>query len=477
MGLLKSKVLQYLKLSLRCVMQNIFREYDIRGIFPSELNKETVQTIGFLLGEHVGLGKNRHVAIGYDARTHSHQLFTWLASGFAKAGFSVLDLGLIPTPVAYFVMFEEHAKAALCVMITGSHNPKEYNGFKITIGQKPFFGQDIMELGKAVEASVNARIATHSTPTIISDNALERYIDYLSHHFAHIRGFKIPLAIDCGNGVVGVGITALLKRLEIPYTGLYMEPDGNFPHHHPDPTEEKNLRDIKAVVQQQGGIGFAFDGDGDRLVALTPRRVLKGDDLAIIFAQTMTNPIVVGEVKCSMNMYNSINTIGKAIMYKTGHSNIKTKIKEINASLGAEVSGHLFFNDRYFGYDDATYAALRLLELIQQGMDIDAMLDSLPLLYSTDELKIHTTESAKFAIIEQFCNKLQNPPSDFPAIKDIISVDGVRIVFEEGWALLRASNTTPMLVTRFESSRKENVERYKNCLYALLESVMKDICE
>lgn len=453
-------------------MQNIFREYDIRGIFPDELSQDVVQAIGYLLASKIPQAKPRCVAIGYDARTHSRTLFEWLASGFAKAGCEVLDLGLIPTPVAYFTMFEE-CPPHLSVMITGSHNPKEYNGFKITLGQKPFFGQDLQQLGTEVADCVRAKIATHAAPTIRKDNALERYIAYLSHAFAHLKGLQIPLVLDCGNGVVAQGISPILDSLQICYTGLFMQPDGNFPNHHPDPTEDKNLRDIKAVLAKQGGIGFAFDGDGDRLVVLTQKRVLKGDDLAIVFAQKIKNPIVVGEVKCSMNMYDAINKIGKAVMYKTGHSNIKTKIKEIHASFGAEVSGHLFFNDRYFGYDDATYAALRVLELVQDGIDMDALLDALPPLYATDELKIPASESAKFAIIDAFCKHLESPPADFPTIKETITIDGVRIIFDEGWALLRASNTTPMLITRFESSKQENLAIYEKALRSLLDSVME----
>lgn len=460
-------------------MQNIFREYDIRGIFPDELNAPSVQAIGYLLGAKIPQTESRFgarcVAIGYDARTHSRTLFEWLASGFAKAGCEVLDLGLIPTPVAYFAMFEESAKPQLSVMITGSHNPKEYNGFKITLGRKPFFGHDLQQLGADVADCVRAKISTHAEPTIHRDDALARYIAHLSHAFAHLRGLQIPLVLDCGNGVVAQGIAPILDNLQIRYTGLFMQPDGNFPNHHPDPTEDKNLRDIKAELAKQGGIGFAFDGDGDRLVVLTQKRVLKGDDLAIVFAQNIENPVVVGEVKCSMNMYDSINRIGKAVMYKTGHSNIKTKIKELGASLGAEVSGHLFFNDRYFGYDDATYAALRVLELIKDGIDMDAVLDSLPPLYATDELKIPTTESAKFAIIDAFCKRLQSPPAGFPTIKETITIDGVRILFDEGWALLRASNTTPMLVTRFESTRRENLAIYEKALRSLLDSVMEEL--
>ncbi len=457
-------------------MKNIFREYDIRGIYPDELQKHYVQAIGFLLGETIReyFQEPKTVAIGYDARVHSQTLFIWLAEGFAKAGITVIDIGLVPTPVSYFTSFcDKNYKIGMSVMITGSHNPKEYNGFKITLDKNPFFGDSIYKLGAEVAKISEAQVATHSTPNIIKCDFLSQYIDYLSDSFKHLKNFKLPLSIDCGNGVAGVALIPILERLGIKYEGLYTEPNGTFPHHHPDPTEEKNIQEIKHKVAQKGGIGFAFDGDGDRIAVITPKRVLKGDELAIIFAQNISSPIVVGEVKCSMNMYNIINTIGKAYMSKTGHSNIKMKIKELNASLGAEVSGHLFFNDNYFGYDDAIYAACRVLELIYRGVDLDRVIDELPLLYSTDELKIKTSEEKKFAIIAAFEKCLQNPPAYFPAINNIINIDGIRIEFDDGWALIRASNTTPMLVTRFESTKKENLAIYQKALHTLLEEILK----
>ncbi|RAX58654.1 phospho-sugar mutase [Helicobacter monodelphidis] len=455
-------------------MKTIFREYDIRGIYPHELYDKRVQAIGFLLGEHIVnyfKKPDLKVAIGYDARVHSKQLFEWLAQGFAKAGVEVLNLGLVATPVAYFTLFEGGKQIAASVMITGSHNPKEYNGFKITLDKKPFFGDEIYALGEEVEKILQAKISTIAMTHITEVNYLECYIQYLTQAFKHLQGLQIPLTLDCGNGVAGVGIAPILNRLNIAYDGLYMNPDGEFPNHHPDPTEEKNLIEIKQKVTQKGGVGFAFDGDGDRIAVITPKRVLKGDELAIIFAKHIPNPVVVGEVKCSMNMYNEINRIGRAYMYKTGHSNIKTKIKELNASLGAEVSGHLFFNDRYFGYDDAIYAALRVLELMQKGVDLDREIESLPVLYSTDELKIQTTEESKFSIIATFRERLHHPPSYFPPFEDVINVDGVRINFEEGWALIRASNTTPMLVTRFESYKQENLKIYEKAMHRLLQEI------
>ena len=233
--------------------------------------------------------------------------------------------------------------------------------------------------------------------------------------------------------------------------------------------KKKNLKDIKALVAKNGGIGFAFDGDGDRLAVIKENKVYKGDELAIIFAQKIPNPIIIGEVKCSLNMFESINKIGKAIMYKTGHSNLKVKLKETNAHLAFEVSGHIFFNDRYFGFDDAIYAALRVLELIKEdGLEFDRILQTLPKLYSTDEIKIPTTENQKFAIIQELQQILKNPPANFPKIVEIIDIDGLRVIFEEGWGLIRASNTTPMLVTRFEAKSEYAKETYQKALLDLL---------
>jgi phosphomannomutase/phosphoglucomutase len=250
---------------------------------------------------------------------------------------------------------------------------------------------------------------------------------------------------------------------------MYEEPDGTFPNHHPDPSDAHNLIDIKKELDSGTyDLGFAYDGDADRIAVLSQKYNFKGDVLAIFFSKHIKNPTVIGEVKCSQMMYDIINTYGKAIMYKTGHSNLKVKIKETNASFAAEVSGHLFFNDRYFGYDDAIYATLRTLELLNDGFDYDTEYEKLPQLFSTDEINIDTTESRKFIIIDELKEKLSNPPANFPKIKEIITVDGVRVVFENGWGLVRASNTTPKLVTRFEANDEKTALMYQSKLLELI---------
>jgi phosphomannomutase/phosphoglucomutase len=274
---------------------------------------------------------------------------------------------------------------------------------------------------------------------------------------------------DCGNGAAGAVLGDILNRLNINSKIMYEEPDGTFPNHHPDPSEVETLEDIKEELSTgKYTLGFAYDGDADRIAILSQKYNFKGDLLAIFFSQFIDNPTVIGEVKCSQIMYDIINTYGKAIMYKTGHSNLKVKIKETNASFAAEVSGHIFFNDRYFGYDDAIYSTLRSLELVSNKFNYDAEYEKLPQLFSTDEININTTEERKFLIIDQLKEKLSNPPIDFPTIKDIITVDGVRVVFEKGWGLIRASNTTPKLVTRFEATDEKTALTYQEKLLDLI---------
>lgn len=456
---------------------SIYREYDIRGIFEKELNEDTVKKIGYTLGRQV---KGEYVSIGYDARTHSPTLFEWLCSGFVHAGKKVINIQLVPTPVNYFTNYQDlHLDSgaivtpSASVMITGSHNPPEYNGFKITLEKAPFFGEDIYALGEEIDALVE--IIPDSGEYEIFD-ASSLYIDYIVNEFEYLRGMDLNIVYDCGNGVAGAVLPTILERLELKAKGIFVEPDGTFPNHHPDPSEEENLEDIKLLLNREGDIAFAYDGDADRIAVLTKKHNIKGDILALLLSKQMTNPTVIGEVKCSQVMYDTIRERGgEAIMYKTGHSNLKVKIRETNADLAAEVSGHIFFNDRYFGYDDAIYTTFRVLELMHRGMDMDAEVDALPKVYSTEEIKVKTTEEMKFKIMDQLKIELQTPPTDFPTIKEIIDVDGVRVIFENGWGLVRASNTTPVLVTRFESQDLDDAKLYEKHLNSLIQSAMQNL--
>ncbi len=452
-------------------MFSIFREYDIRGIVDEELSEDTVKKIGYHLGKRI---EGEYVAVGYDARTHSPRLFGWLASGLNAAGKKVLGMGMVPTPVNYFSNYTdfliegEKITPSASIMITGSHNPPRYNGFKITVDKKPFFAEDIYALGEEV---VKSDINIEDDERFFEIDAKNRYIDYMIEQFGFLKGFDKKVAADCGNGVAAVVLEPIFNRLGIDFTGLYCTPDGTFPNHHPDPSVEENLKDIKATLKD-ADVGFAYDGDADRIAVLTKKHNIPGDILAVILAKSMENPVVVGEVKCSQVMYDEIDKIGRSVMYKTGHSNLKVKMKEVGADLAAEVSGHLFFADRYFGYDDAIYATLRVMELIDKGVDLDREIQSLPKLYTTPEIKVKTSEKRKFEIVKSLKERLKNPPQGFPKITDIVDIDGVRIEFEQGWALVRASNTTPVLVTRFEAVDEKRAREYKEAVMGLLEELM-----
>jgi len=449
---------------------SIYREYDIRGIYSKELNEQSVTRIGFVLANKI---KGEYVAVGYDARSHSPILFEYLVAGLNAGGKKVLGMGLVPTPVNYFTNYQEWSidgigiTPSASVMITGSHNPSEYNGFKITVDKAPFFSEDIYALGCECEAMDYIPHAKSREVTEI--DAVTRYVDFIVNEFQHLKAMNTKIAYDCGNGVAGVVTEDIFSRLELKTTGLYIEPDGTFPNHHPDPSEEHNLQDVKKLLGDGNDIAFAYDGDADRIAVLTHKNNIKGDMMALLYSMKMDKPTVVGEVKCSQVMYDELEKRGcKAIMYKTGHSNLKVKMKETGADLACEVSGHVFFKNRYFGYDDAIYATLRMLELIHDGIDLDAELEKLPKVFSTEEIKVKTTEDEKFKIIDKVKELLQNPPTDFPTIKDIIDVDGVRINFENGWGLVRASNTTPVLVTRFESTSEDEAKLYEKAINDLI---------
>ncbi|MEA2049091.1 MAG: phosphomannomutase/phosphoglucomutase [Campylobacterota bacterium] len=449
------------------ISKSIFREYDIRGIFNKELNEQSVKLIGYYLGQKIT--GDKVVAIGYDARSHSPVLRDYLTSGLNAVGCKVLDMGMVATPVNYYSNYIDFDGMTTnsSIMITGSHNPSEYNGFKITVDQTPFFGSSIYALGDEIITHQDLVIEDDVTKTEI--DVKTPYIDFMVKAFFHLKNLPVKIVIDAGNGVADTVLTDIFDALELNYTGLYLEPDGTFPNHHPDPSVEKNLVDVKAALEKEGDIAFAYDGDADRIAVLTHKYNIKGDQMALLYAMKMENPTVIGEVKCSQVMYDELERRGaKAIMYKTGHSNLKVKMKETNADLACEVSGHIFFKHRYYGYDDAIYATLRMLELIHDGIDIDAEIDALPQVYSTEEIKVETTEEEKFLIIDKIKELLKNPPKDFPTIKSIIDVDGVRINFEKGWGLVRASNTTPVLVTRFESTDEALATEYETKMNALI---------
>jgi phosphomannomutase/phosphoglucomutase len=454
-------------------MRHIFREYDIRGIFDKDLTEDVVKKIGYFLGKKID---KDYVFVSYDARVHSPILHNWLVSGLNKAGKKVISGGMLPTGANYFANFRK-----LCldkvgaieiggsIQITGSHNPPEYNGFKITINKLPFYGKDIYKLGDEV---INSDIKIEDNEEVIKYDLKSDYIDYISNQFSHLKGLNLNAVFDCGNGVAGVVLRDILEKIGIEnYEILFEEPDGTFPNHHPDPTEEENLAWVKEELKKGRDYAFAFDGDADRIAFLDKYYNYKGDILAYFFAKTMKNPCVISEVKATQVMYDEINKFGKAIMYKTGHSNLKVLLKEKNCDFAAEVSGHIFFNDRYFGVDDAIYVAFRIIELIKEGFNFKEEFEKLPRVYNTEEIKVKTTEEKKFEIVKKLKEELIRKKEELK-IKDIIDVDGVRVIFEDGWGLVRASNTTPVLVTRFEAKTKQALDRIQNLINSLLQKFL-----
>ncbi|EDM23063.1 phosphomannomutase/phosphoglucomutase [Caminibacter mediatlanticus] len=453
-------------------MKHIFREYDIRGIFGQDLVEDVVKKIGYFLGKKID---SDYVFVSYDARTHSPTLHNWLVSGLNKAGKKILSGGILPTGTNYFANFVPlcldkvgRVEIGGSIQITGSHNPKEYNGFKITINKKPFYGKNIYELGEEV---LKSDINIEDNFDVIKYDLKSQYVDFLANQFSHLQKMDLNAVFDCGNGAAGVVLRNILEKLKMKnYEILYENPDGNFPNHHPDPTEEENLKDVYEKLKEKK-YAFAYDGDADRIAFLDRKYNYKGDILAYFFAKNLKEPCIISEVKATQVLYDEVNKFGKAIMYKTGHSNLKTLLYEKGCDLAAEVSGHIFFNDRYFGIDDAIYATFRILELIDKGFDFVKEYESLPKVYNTDEIKVKTTEDKKFKIIDGLKKYLQENKEKL-GIKDIIDVDGVRVNFENGWGLVRASNTTPVLVTRFEAKSKEDLEKIQSILVNILQKFL-----
>ena len=454
------------------MIEDIFREYDIRGIVGDDLNEASVKAIGFAFGMHLRHMGRERISVGYDARLSANDMFEYLVSGLNYAGLRIFNIGLLPTPVGYFGVFRNKFDAN--IMITGSHNPKNYNGFKITIGTDSFFGEQLKTLGRQVAEFMKSGVEIPTNTFCETYNILGEYLDYFESEFSALKNFKTPFVIDCANGAAGVTACKIVERLGLNAKILFPEPDGNFPNHHPDPSEEKNLLDLKNAIKADGlNLGFGFDGDADRIAVLTSRRNIKGDELACLLSLNMKEPKILGEVKCSQVMYDEINRRGKSFMGKTGHSNIKKAMKELGIDLAAEVSGHIYFKERYFGFDDGVYAMMRVLELVAKGIDLDAELDALPVMHSTDEIKFKTTDSAKFEIIEKFKNLVKNGIAGLPAVRDMIEIDGVRIRFDEGWALVRASNTTPIIVTRFEGKTPEFRDQMQEIIMQNLKEIAK----
>ncbi|KAB7886315.1 phosphomannomutase/phosphoglucomutase [Poseidonibacter ostreae] len=464
------------------ICKSIFRQYDIRGIVPKELTKENSKLIGYYLGLAIQERTKvitPYIVVGYDIRKHSTMLFESLVSGLNQSGCKILNIGLVATGVNYFASYQEFeidgktTKPQASIMITGSHNAKQYNGFKITIENQPYFADDLIKLYEAIKKNENINILDNKD--FIEVNAKSLYIDYMCEQFKGLKNLKQQFVVDCGNGMADTVITEIFDKLNLNYKALYTKPNGDFPNHHPDPSNEKNLEDLKSHLKDDCNYGFAYDGDADRIAVLTQKHNIKGDILALLFSKTMKNPVIIGEVTYSQNVFDEINTHGTTIMDKTGYSNLRLKLQELNADLAAEVSGHIFFNDRYYGFDDAIYATFRVLELIQGGMKIDEEIEKLPKIYTSSNIEIKIDEDKKFLLMEKIEESLKRLNRDFPLIKDICKVDGLRINFAYGWALVRASNTNPILVTKYEASTFATAKTYQNSLEKLIQKEIDEL--
>ena len=432
----------------------IFREYDIRGVADTELTSDGIEQLGRGLGTHLIRHSGKAINVGRDCRLSSTRLRDALVEGLMAAGCHVTDLGIVPTPVLYYSV--HHLRADGAVMVTGSHNPPDYNGFKTVCGESTIHGEAIQRVRHFIETGDFEA----GEGTLRSVDVTGAYVDEVAGRFHFARPVK--LVVDAGNGTAGPVFHRILERLKLQATELFFEMDGHFPNHHPDPTQLENLETLRRVVREQGAeIGIAFDGDSDRIGAVDENGTpVYGDMLMLIFGREILSrkpgATFIGEVKCSQTMYDELNRLGgRAIMYKTGHSLIKAKMKLEKAELAGEMSGHMFFADRYLGYDDALYAACRLIEIVAaSGQPLSAQTAGLPRTVCTPEIRVDCPDEIKFDIVARVAEILR-------AKCKVVEVDGVRALFPQGWGLVRASNTQPVLVMRFEAVSAELLDDYR----------------
>jgi len=437
----------------RTLPQEIFKAYDIRGIVGKTLTPEIVELIGQALGSEALAQNQKRFVIGRDGRLSGPELAAALSRGIAKSGCDVVDIGMVPTPVVYFAV--QHLGAGSGVAVTGSHNPPDYNGLKMVIGGITLSGDMIQKL----RARILNNDLTSGQGTISSSDVRAAYLDRVTSDVKLARPMRV--AVDCGNGVAGELAPQLLKRLGCRVTELFCEIDGTFPNHHPDPSKPENLKDLIAEVGKGGyDVGLAFDGDGDRLGVIAPDgHVIWADRQMILYACDVLSRHPGGEiiydVKCSRTLDAEIRKAGgKATMWKTGHSFIKAKLRETGALLAGEMSGHIFFKERWYGFDDGLYTAARLLELLSRDTrPTQEIFSSLPNTVNTPELNLKFAEGEHFTVIKELVQRAR-----FPDAK-LTTIDGLRADFNDGFGLVRASNTTPVLVFRFEGDNKDALER------------------
>jgi len=449
--------------------KSIFREYDIRGIVKTQLQDDAVVAIVSAYATVFKRENKQKIILGMDGRESSERIKNLTAKTLASFGLDVIDIGLVPTPLMYYAVFKFDMDGG--IIVTASHNPAEYNGFKALIGKQATSGKQVREI---YDIGMSGKYAERGVGSITKKEVIEDYIEYIARDLKINK--KVKVVVDSGNGTGGITAIPLYKRLNAEVIDIYTKVDGNFPNHHPDPTKVENLKDlIDKVRETDADIGIGFDGDADRIGVVDKRgNILWGDMMMIIFAREILKKIphgtFISEVKASEVMYDEIRKMGgKAIMWKTGHSLIKKKIIETGAVLAGEVSGHMFFNDRWFGFDDAVYTGARLIEILSNSdVSLTEMIESMPAVINTPEIRVDTSEQAKFKIVDSMRDY-------FKKSYDVIDIDGARVKFPNGWALVRASNTQPSLVIRFEADTTEHLEEIKNIFYPVLKKVQADI--
>jgi phosphomannomutase/phosphoglucomutase len=437
---------------------SIFKAYDIRGIVDRSLTPQAVRSIGAAVGSEAAARGLRTITVGRDGRLSGPALRDALIDGLRSTGTDVIDIGMVATPMLYFATF--HLGTQSGVEITGSHNPPEYNGLKMVLGGDALYGEGLQRLRRRIESDDLMRAAT---PGALKQIAVdEAYVARIAGDVKLARPMKV--AVDCGNGVAGAIAPRVFRALGCQVTELFCEVDGTFPNHHPDPAHPENLQDlIRCLRETDNEIGLAFDGDGDRLGVVTKDgQIIWPDRQLMLFAQGVLAEVPGGEiiydVKCSRHVARHVRAYGgKPTMWRTGHSLVKAKLKETGASLAGEMSGHIFFKHRWYGFDDGLYAGARLLELLSRTADPSATLNALPNSASTPELHLKMAEGENFALIE----RLQRD-AKFDGARDIITIDGLRVEYDDGFGLARPSNTTPVVVLRFEADTSAALARIQS---------------
>ncbi|MGC1455217.1 MAG: phosphomannomutase/phosphoglucomutase [Nitrospirota bacterium] len=482
------------------VNKEIFREYDIRGIAERDLTSPVIEALGNAFVSYILAKGINTVTVGYDARISSPRLCDDMVRGLTIAGVDITILGLCPTPALYFSL--HHLKTGAGVMITGSHNPSEFNGFKLCVGKETIYGEEIQKIRMIMEEAdkqesgfrgqgsgekISSEIDKRGTVTHLP--ILPDYIDFLKKQFNTSHRNRLKVVLDSGNGTAGLAAPEIIRSMDCDVIELFSEPDGRFPNHHPDPTIPGNLSAlIDTVRKEKADAGIAFDGDSDRIGVVDEKgNILWGDQLMVIFSRdilrAMPGATFVSEVKCSQIMYDDIRAHGgNAVMWKTGHSLIKAKMKELHAAMAGEMSGHLFFADRYFGYDDAIYAACRIVEILKnlkssQGNNasLSMLLADLPRTFNTPEIRFDCPDTIKFKVVEKAKEVFLSGRGLSQRPREVITVDGVRAIFEKGWGLIRASNTQPVLVMRFEASDPDSLESIKSMMEQQVSTIVADL--